>query len=355
MKIAKVFSKLCWATSVLSAGLWVLNANALDTGADAYAKHCAACHGENGQGGVGVPLALPDFITRVDDGYLAATIRYGRPGRVMPPFSKLNDQEILAIVQHMRSWSKQAAPKWDNKRIKGDASKGSTLFADHCAHCHGTNGEGGRGTGVTFSRPREAPIVAPALRNQGFLQSATDALIKDVISNGREGTPMISYKKKGLDDQQINDIVSYIRGFEEEFKGKPKRTGKNTDAVLQYESNSSLAQTVENIKQAAAAANFRIIRTQNLNEGLVDKNKEDGKKVVIYFCNFNLLNKALAIDPRVGLFLPCRVTVTEHQGKVFASTINPNNLSTHFNNEELDRLCTDMYDTYVNILEEATL
>ena len=32
-----------------------------------YALHCSACHGDFGKGGVGVPLALQDFLESVDD------------------------------------------------------------------------------------------------------------------------------------------------------------------------------------------------------------------------------------------------------------------------------------------------
>ena len=39
-------------------------------GAHLYAQRCSACHGANGRGGVGVPLALPAFLSSVDDAYL---------------------------------------------------------------------------------------------------------------------------------------------------------------------------------------------------------------------------------------------------------------------------------------------
>ena len=57
----------------------------------------------DGKGGVGVPLALTAFQSTVSDRYLQSTIRTGRPGRVMPAFSSLSDDEVLAIVRHIRS------------------------------------------------------------------------------------------------------------------------------------------------------------------------------------------------------------------------------------------------------------
>ncbi len=67
-----------------------------------YATHCAACHGDTGKGGVGVPLSLPSFLDSVDDRFLQLTIRHGRPGRVMPAFSTLSDAQIAAIVNYIR-------------------------------------------------------------------------------------------------------------------------------------------------------------------------------------------------------------------------------------------------------------
>lgn len=322
------------------------------SGAQLYSTHCAACHGQHGQGGVGVPLALPDFQYGVTNDYLKNTIRLGRPGRVMPAFTQLKEDEINAIIKHIRTWAPGKPFKYSNKKITADVKHGKQLYNQHCASCHGINGEGGRGTGVTFSRPRDLPVIAPALNNKGFLTSAPDLMIKTVLMNGREGTPMLSYLKLGLSEQDIDDVVSYVRSFE-------KQPIKSTidvanDPLITFESPHSLDKTVELLKQAIVGKNFRLIRVQYLNQGLVEKGKENKKQIVIYFCNFNFLNRALAIDPRVGLFLPCRITVTEKDGVVSVMSTNPLFMSSFFNNAELHKLCQDMYATYSDIIEEST-
>jgi cytochrome c oxidase cbb3-type subunit 3 len=101
--------------------------------------------------------------------------------------------------------------------------------------------------------------------------------------------------------------------------------------------------------------NFRIIREQYLEEGLAAEGEENPRQVMLYFCNFAFLNEALALDPRVGLFLPCRVTVVETDQGVQVMSINPQNLSRLFNNSELDEACQKMHDLYAEIIEEATL
>jgi cytochrome c oxidase cbb3-type subunit 3 len=324
-------------------------------GARLYELHCSACHGISGEGGVGVPLALPDFLNSVDDDFLFTTVREGRPGRVMPAHRSLSDAQVKAIISHLRSWVpeekrtvlKKYAP------VKGDPERGRKLFAAYCASCHGENGEGGHGTGVTFSRPRELAIMPPALNNPGFLKAASDEMIKRTLIEGRVGTPMRSFLALGLNEQNIDDIVSYVRSFEK--NPIHWQYAQLEEPVMMLESDYSLDETVENLKRAAVGKNFRVIRVQNLEEGLFEKEQQNKKQVVVYFCNFNFINRALSLDPRIGLFMPCRVTVVQEGDKVHMMAINPRYLSRVYNNAELDQACSEMFDIYAEIMEEASL
>lgn len=329
-------------------------AGAAPNGGDLYAANCAACHGDQGAGGVGVPLSLPSFLENVDDEFLRQTIRHGRPGRVMPAFAALSDAQVDAIVGFIRSWSGKPSPQFSRDSVKGDATKGKSLFAGYCAACHGENGEGGMGTGVTFSRHRDLPIIAPALNNSGFLAAASDGMIRHTLQYGREGTPMRSFLVQGLSEQDIENLVSYVRSFD----GRPTDTQVSSageEPTLVAESPYSLEETVENIKQAITSQNFILIRTDTLEHGLAPEGEENPKQVILHFCNFKFLFDALAVDPRVGMFLPCLVSVTETDGHVLVSATNPEYLSHLFNNDELDTFCKRMRGVYEAILEEATL
>jgi cytochrome c oxidase cbb3-type subunit 3 len=325
---------------------------AKSNGEQLYSNHCSACHGASGHGGVGVPLALPDFQYGVTNDYLEKTIRLGRPGRIMPAFTKLSDNEVKAIVKHIRSWAPGKPFKYSNKKINGNLKHGKEIYAQNCASCHGIKGEGGKGTGVTFSRPRNLPIIAPAINNSGFLASAPDLMIKTVLMNGREGTPMLSFLEQGLSEKDIDDVVTYVRSFEK--NSLTKKSNEKISPIVYFESPHSLKETVAIIKRAVVGKNFRIIREQYLNQGLVKKGKENKKQVMIYFCNFDFLNRALAIDPRVGLFLPCRITIIEEKGKVTVMSTNPSYMSSFFNNEKLDKLCDELHQLYADIIEEST-
>ena len=326
-------------------------------GDELFATHCASCHGNDGDGGVGVPLALPGFLNSVSDDFLKKSIRYGRPGRIMPAFNFLSDAQLSAIVKHVRSWSDQPAPVESTGQVKGDVKHGAAIFKSHCSHCHGEDGKGGKGTGVTLSRKRDLPIIAPALNNPGFLAAASDSMIRDTITFGRKGTPMTSMLVAGLSEADINDVVVYIRSFETSVAAQNSGSSKNVEEppAIIVESPYNLDETIENLKQAITDQNFTLIRTDYLEHGLVEEGQENKKQVVLHFCNFGFLFEALAIDPRVGMFLPCRVTIMEKDGVVQLSTINPKRLSKLFNNSELDESCDQMYEVYSSLLEDATL
>ena len=272
----------------------------------------------------------------------------------MPAHADLSDAQIKAIIQHVRGFANVKHPAPSKAVIKGNLTHGKALFAKNCAVCHGDHGQGGTGTGVTFSRPRDLPIIAPALNNPGFLAAASDTMIKNTLMTGRKKTPMQSFLRKGLSEQDINDVVSYIRSFEK--TAADRHTSVNHDpATLQVESPYDLKTTIQNLHAAAKAANFRIIRQQTMTNGMVAPDKESQNEIILYFCNFKLLNEVLAIDPRVGMFLPCRVTIIKTGNKVTLMTINPKSLSRLFNNNELDKACDNMFNVYNSILEEATL
>ncbi len=127
------------------------------------------------------------------------------------------------------------------------------------------------------------------------------------------------------------------------------------ETTISAESSYTLEETVENLKDAIVSQNFILIREDTLEHGLVKEGEEDPSQVILHFCNFKFLYDALAVDPRVGMFLPCRVTVTEIDGKVLVTAINPMYLSRLFNNNELSEYCKKMHEVYVTILEDGTL
>ncbi len=323
-------------------------------GATLFAQNCAACHGDQGAGGIGVPLASA-VQGLVSDDYVRKTIRRGRPGRVMPAFNSLTDTEVEAIVRHVQSWGSGAPPRYSAERIRGDVARGEKLFGGHCASCHGINGEGGKGTGVTLSRPRDLPISPPALHNPGFLASASDQMVKAILTRGIKGTPMVSFVEAGLSEKDIDAVVAYVRSFEGQAMAASAKLVDADEPAIIVNSPYDLKTTVANIKASLGASNFVFIREQALDDGLAPAGQEDPSRQIVYFCNFGLLSEALRTDPRVGLFLPCRITVVEQGGKVQMMAANPKRLARLFNNSELNRMCDELTRMYRTVMDDATL
>ncbi len=302
---------------------------------------------------MGVPLSLPSFLNSASDKYLQKTIRFGRPWRLMPAFSDLPPGDITAIVRYLRSWSDQPAPVYPDHAIAGNPETGAGLYADYCAVCHGNDGEGGAGTGVTLSRPRDLPILAPSLANSGFLASASDSMIRQILIDGRNDTPMRSFTAQGLSTEQLDDIVAFVRSFASR-PVKPETQSQPVTPVITLKSPYGLDQTVANIKDALPGHNMRMLGVVYSDQGLVPKGTEDKKRVLINTCRFSRLNNALKVDPRFGVLLPCRISVAEKDGEVTMYAMDPRWFSELFNNIALDHILRDIYTTYVEIMEEAS-
>jgi len=211
------------------------------------------------------------------------------------------------------------------------------------------------GEAIGFGRHRPAGTFFNPNFLAGFLAAATDGMIKATLMRGREGTPMVSFIKQGLKERDINDIVRYVRSFEKEALSASAQILQVESPVIIRHSPYDLATTVENVKRAVNNNNFFHGRVQTLENGLTPPENENPKQVIVYFCNISLLNQALAVDPRVGMFLPCRITIVEKEGKVQLMSVNPKVMSRLFNNSELNQMCEQLEQSYIAIMEEATL
>ena len=186
-------------------------------GSTLYGTFCAACHGPHGEGmrypGLTAFPAIgnPDFLSVAADRFLQATITHGRPGRRMPAWGEkeggLRPEEIAAVVAYVRSLGNgipSPAETEPRRWVQADAQAGAHLFADTCAPCHGSAGEGKEG---------------PALHNSGLLANATDRYLMETIRRGRQGTSMPSFAAAStahrlLSDEEIASIIAFIRTWE---------------------------------------------------------------------------------------------------------------------------------------------
>ena len=97
-----------------------------------------------------------------------------------------------------------AAPQGRGGGGRGNAT--ATLFTEICAGCHGTTITGGR---------------APSLFDDQWTRGADDESLARNIENGVPTTEMPPFKG-ALTDQQIWQLVAYIRTQAATLKGRPQ-------------------------------------------------------------------------------------------------------------------------------------
>lgn len=180
-----------------------------------YARMCALCHGENGEGytaPASPALASPNFLAVASDEYLFENTARGRPGTRMSAWAEsyggpLADDDVRAIVAYIRAWQTTDSIDVSGVTVEGEPARGAEVYAEACAVCHGEAG-GGR------DEAPAAPNGAPSLNNPVFLATASDGFMRYSVAEGRPGTPMPGYAGS-LTDQQIDDLVVFIRSWEE--------------------------------------------------------------------------------------------------------------------------------------------
>jgi mono/diheme cytochrome c family protein len=83
-----------------------------------------------------------------------------------------------------------------------DQPQGQKLFAESCAACHGSYGRGdGAWAKIRNFRP-------PDLASEP-VQKKTDEELKNIIRNGRPGTPMPPHDE--LSPEQLDSLLKFIR------------------------------------------------------------------------------------------------------------------------------------------------
>ncbi|MCF6314462.1 MAG: c-type cytochrome [Verrucomicrobiales bacterium] len=184
---------------------------------------CVACHQAGGIGKVGFAPGIRnhDFLALASDDYLRNSIRAGRPGTAMVPWSALSEKEVAGLIAYLRAGNEGYVSELSqdpDKKIAGAAGKGEITFATYCASCHGPNAEGYAAGGS-----------GPGIGLAGFLMVASDDFIMQTVKHGRAGTAMLPFVgAKGLanlKEDDVGDIIAYLRSL----PGKPKVVEAKSD------------------------------------------------------------------------------------------------------------------------------
>jgi cytochrome c oxidase cbb3-type subunit 3 len=170
---------------------------------------CMGCHGEAGEGriGIGPRLASETFLAAAGDDFLISNIKNGRAGTTMVAWKEsFSDQQVEAVVAYLRSLQPVAAATLDESELKGNAEEGAVMFRGVCSSCHGRSGGGyqetANGTGIG---------------RKVFLDKASNGFIRHIVKSGKSHTAMRGFAEKdpmavaNLTDQQVDDIIAHLR------------------------------------------------------------------------------------------------------------------------------------------------
>jgi mono/diheme cytochrome c family protein len=95
-------------------------------------------------------------------------------------------------------------------QAKGDANAGKAKYESLCAGCHGKTGKGD-GPAAASLNPK------PQDHSDGkVMNSLSDQYLTDIIKNGGAGmkkSPLMPAWGKTLKDQEIADVIAYIRSL----------------------------------------------------------------------------------------------------------------------------------------------
>lgn len=85
-----------------------------------------------------------------------------------------------------------------------------SIFEKSCASCHGAKGRGDGLMSASF------PVKPKDWSDCSYMKGVTDATLLSIIKKGGAGadrSPLMPGWEGALNDQQIRELVSYIRGF----------------------------------------------------------------------------------------------------------------------------------------------
>lgn len=88
----------------------------------------------------------------------------------------------------------------------GDPANGKAIYERLCGVCHGAQGKGDGPAGQMI-KPPAADLTSSKVKDK------PDAELFQSIQNGKPPTAMSAFKGQ-LSDQQIHDVVAYIRRLE---------------------------------------------------------------------------------------------------------------------------------------------
>lgn len=118
--------------------------------------------------------------------------------------------------------------------------------------------------------------------------------------------------------------------------------------------NSKFEETIEKINQNLPKYGFGIITEIDVKATMKKKLDIDFRNYkILGACNPKFAHKAITIENKIGVMLPCNIVVQEHiDGKVEVSAINPYISMQSVKNEQLNDIANEVIVTLNKIISE---
>ena len=109
-------------------------------GAPLFQANCAVCHGQQARGAMGPSLITSDTVLSDDHGEkLVPYLKAGRPGKGMPSFATMDDEQLKDIAEFLHLQIEDVANRGTYQVLNilvGNPAKGQDYVAAHCMSCH---------------------------------------------------------------------------------------------------------------------------------------------------------------------------------------------------------------------------
>ncbi len=171
-----------------------LRKSAMSTGGRLFASNCSVCHGSTASGSLGFPnLTDQDWLYGGKPEQIRETLLNGRNGAMPANGLKpdMTDQDRADLATYVISLTPNRTDKGN-----GDAEKGSALYAQACAACHGADAKGNIAVG------------APNLTDNIWLYGGSQKQIEFTIKHGRAG--VMPPWKEFLGEDKIHVLSAYV-------------------------------------------------------------------------------------------------------------------------------------------------
>ncbi|HWA09754.1 MAG TPA: cytochrome c [Opitutaceae bacterium] len=214
-----------------------------DEGKYVYDRNCILCHGPKGKGDGELvqnwPIRPRNFTQAVfkyrstpygklpTNEDLQRTIRHGVSGTPMPVFSQLRDDEVAAVIEYLKTFSRDwrnpdnfaapiplpDTPRWfmDAAARTAHAAEGKKAFLATCLPCHGENADG-NGPAAAALKDNFGQPIHPADLRQPLRSGAEPLDTWRTIAVGINGTPMVGFNG-ALPAGTLWDLVAYIESI----------------------------------------------------------------------------------------------------------------------------------------------